>query len=197
MVETKSYFDLESFQNDCVSIYRREPSPKAKYQTRIRIPGVTGYKIKSCETPDRDDAFRFAMDLYETLRIRVLSGQTINAKTASIVIDEFLATQKSKTANRFRDIDQAIGNNLRTYARGQKIDWLDSKTLTLYFIWRTEEGAGRKIPGNNTLHSEAGEIRRLLRWCKDMKYLEEVPNFSAPSHKDMSDQHFRDRTGAN
>jgi integrase len=124
------------------------------------------------------------MDMYEALRIRVLSGQTINAKTVSNVIDEFLATQKSKTENRFRDIDQAIGKYLREYARGQKIDWLDSKTLTLYFLWRTNEGSGQRTPGNNTLHSEAGELRRLLRWCKDMKYLEEVPNFTSPIRKD-------------
>ena len=184
MVETKSYFDLGSFQNDRVVIYKRTSSPKANYQTRIRIAGVAGYKVKSCGTPDRDDAYRFALDLYESLRIRVLSGQTINSKTASHVIDEFLETQESKSPNRYRDINQTIGKHLRSYTRGQKIDWLDSKTLTLYFSWRTDEGSGQRKPGNNTLHSEAGEIRRLLRWCKDMNYLEDVPNFSAPSRKD-------------
>jgi hypothetical protein len=153
MVETKSYFDLESFQNDRVVIYKRTSSPKANYQTRIRVTGVTGYKVKSCGTPDRDDAYRFPLDLYETLRIRVLSGQTINSKTASHVIDEFLSTMESKSPNRYRDIDQTIGKHLRSYTRGQKIDWLDSKTLTLYFSWRTDEGSGPRKPGNNTLHS--------------------------------------------
>ena len=65
MAETKSYTDLESFQNGRVIIYRRQSSKSLNFHTRINLPGVTGYVIKSCNTPDRDAAYRFAMDLYE------------------------------------------------------------------------------------------------------------------------------------
>ena len=90
---------------------------------------MTGYIIKSCKTPNRDDAYRFALDLYESLRIKVLAGEAINAPSVSRVIDEFLLTQKSKSANRYKDIDTSIGKHFRSYAEGQEVDWLDSLSI--------------------------------------------------------------------
>ena len=89
MTTTKSYTDLETFQDGRVIIYRRSSSASQNFHTRIRLKGVTGYVVKSCKTPDRDDAYRFAMDLYENMRVKVLAGEAINAPKASKIIDEF------------------------------------------------------------------------------------------------------------
>jgi integrase len=190
MVETKSYIDLESFQNGRVVIYRRRSSKSLNFHTRINLPGVTGYVVKSCKTPDRDIAYRFAMDLYEEGRIKVLAGETINAPLASKIIDEFLETQRSQTDNRYRDINQIVGKHLRTYSKGQTLEWINSKTLTAYFDWRRQHSRYGKPTSENTLHSEAGDILRFLRWCKDMKYLRELPVFQKPIHRDIRRPHF-------
>ena len=75
MPDMKSYHDLETFQNECVIIYRRSPSSSQNYQTRIRIPGSTGYVVRSCKTPDRDDAYKFAANLFDELRVKVLAAE--------------------------------------------------------------------------------------------------------------------------
>ena len=75
MTNTKSYTELETFQNGRVIIYRRSSSTSMNFHTRIRLSGVKGYVVKSCKTPDRDAAYRFALDLYEDLRVKVLAGE--------------------------------------------------------------------------------------------------------------------------
>ena len=190
MVNTKSYTDLETFQNGRVIIYRRRSSTSMNFHTRIRLSGVKGYVVKSCKTPDRDAAYRFALDLYEDLRVKVLAGEIINAPNASKIIDEFLETQRSKSPNRYNDINQTIGKHFRSYSQGQTLEWIDSKTITTYFDWRRQQSRYGKPTSENTLHSEAGEILRFLRWCKDMKYLREVPTFQKPIRKDVRRPHF-------
>ena len=138
MTDTKSYIDLETFQNDRVIIYRRKSSKSLNFHTRINLPGISGYLVKSCKTPDRDAAYRFAMDLYEDGRMKVLAGETINAPNASKIIDEFLETQRSQTANRYRDINRIVGKHFRAYSKGYTLEWINSKTLTAYFDWRRQ-----------------------------------------------------------
>jgi integrase len=190
MTNTKSYTELETFQNGRVIIYRRSSSTSMNFHTRIRLSGVKGYVVKSCKTPDRDAAYRFALDLYEDLRVKVLAGEIINAPNASKIIDEFLETQRSKSPNRYNDINLTIGKHFRSYSQGQTLEWIDSKTITSDFDWGRQQSRYGKPTSENTLHSEAGEILRFLRWCKDMKYLREVPTFQKPIRKDVRRPHF-------
>jgi len=125
------------------------------------------------------------MDLYEELRIKVMAGEAINSPTIQTVIDEFLKNQKAKNPNRYRDINNTIGKHFRSYTEGQKVDWLDSSVIVGYFDWRRGQSRYGRKTSENTLHSEAGEILRFLRWCKDRKYLREVPSFEKPSRKDV------------
>jgi hypothetical protein len=117
MTATKSYVDLETFQDGRVIIYRRRSSASQNFHTRIRLSGVTGYAVKSCKTSDRNAAYRFAMDLYEDMRVKVLAGETINAPNAYKIIDEFLETPRVQSANLYRDINQIIGKHFRSYSQ--------------------------------------------------------------------------------
>ena len=190
MADTKSYIDLETFQNDRVIIYRRRSSKSLNFHTRVNLPGISGYLVKSCKTPDRDVAYRFAMDLYEDGRIKVLAGETINAPPTSKIIDEYLTTQQAKSTTRYIAINLVVGKHLRTFAKGQTLEWVNSKNITAYFDWRRQNTRYDRPTSENTLHSEAGELLRFLRWCKNMKYLREVPVFQKPIRKDIRRPHF-------
>ena len=190
MVSSKSYVDMETFQDGRVIIYRREASKSPNFHTRIRVPGGTGYLVQSCKTSNRDDAYRFALDLYEDSRMKVLAGETLTSPKISKIIDEFLGTLTRQTPARYRDINQSIGKHLREYSKGQTLGWLDSRNITGYFDWRREHSRHGRPTSENTLHSESGEILRFLRWCKDMKYLREIPSFQKPKHKDIRRPHF-------
>ena len=190
MVSSKSYVDMETFQDGRVIIYRREASKSPNFHTRIRVPGVAGYLVQSCKTSNRDDAYRFALDLYENSRMKVLAGETLTSPKISKIIDEFLETQTGQKPYRYRDINQIIGKHLRGYSKGQTLGWITSKTIAGYFDWRREHTRHGRPTSENTLYSESGEILRFLRWCKDMKYLREVPTFQKPKHKDIRRPHF-------
>ena len=125
------------------------------------------------------------MDLYESLRLKAKPGEALNPRSIDKVIEKFLTTQQAKSANRYRDINNIIVIHFRSYTEGQKVDWLDGASITGHFDWRRQQSRWGKNTSENTINSEAGEVLRFLRWCKDRKYLREVPSFEKPSRKDV------------
>ena len=171
MGQTKSYSSLETFRNECVSIYRRAASKSLNYHTRRRVPGVTGYIINSCKTPIGTMLTGLRWICMRASVLKFLAGESINAPSINGVIDEFLTNQKSKSPNRYRDLNNTIGNHFRTYTEGRKIDWIDSLSVVGYFYWRREQSRYGRKTSENTINSESGEVLRFLRWRKDRKYL--------------------------
>ena len=57
-----------------VMLYMRKGLKKPKFQTRIRVPGSTGYKRVSTGTGDQRAAERFALNLYDELALHVKAG---------------------------------------------------------------------------------------------------------------------------
>ena len=112
------------------------------------------------------------MDLYESLRLKAKPGEALNPRSIDKVIEEFLTTQQAKSANRYRDINNIIVIHFRSYTEGQKVDWLDGASITGHFDWRRQQSRWGKNTSENTINSEAGEVLRFLRWCKDRKYCE-------------------------
>ena len=182
MTETKTYLDLEIFENGRVAIYRRTAGQKPTYQVRIRVPGVAGYVIKSAGTSNRDEAYRFAMTFFDDLRLKIRAGEDIKSKPASWVIDTYVKLREQQP--RYASTKVQIGKHLRLFVGKSAIERLDSRTIADYFADRATHKRYGKSISLNTLNAEAGEISRFLRWCREMKYIREVPTFTKPRRKD-------------
>lgn len=177
----KTYKDLESFYDGEVVIYRRNAGMKPTYQARIKTPQGTGYIIRSLKTTNRDEAYRKAIDLFDELKYRAKAGEDLKSRLATKVIDEYLASQTHKS--RFVSSNKQIGDHFRSFLGSKSMAAIDARLMASYFAnRRTQRHKGKKI-SENTLHAEAGEITRFLRWAKEMKYLREVPNFEKPKLK--------------
>ena len=177
----KTYKDLESFYDGEVVIYRRNAGMKPTYQARIKTPQGTGYIIRSLKTSDRDEAYRKAIDLFDELKYRAKAGEDLKSRLATKVIDEYLASQTHKS--RFVSSNKQIGDHFRSFLGSKPMATIDARLMAGYFAnRRTQRHKGKKI-SENTLHAEAGEITRFLRWAKEMKYLREVPSFEKPKLK--------------
>ena len=62
------YTETYSYREGRILIYKR-PNSK-NYQCRLRIKGIKGYTIKSCDTTNLGEALNFAEDLYDSLRYK-------------------------------------------------------------------------------------------------------------------------------
>lgn len=178
----KTYKDLESFHDGEVVIYRRNAGKKPTYQARIKTPQGTGYIVRSLKTQHRDEAYRKAIDLFDELKYRAKAGEDLKSRHATKVVDEYLDSQKHRP--RFESTRKQIGDHFRSFLGSKTMATIDARLMAGYFASRrTQRHNGKKI-SENTLHAEAGEITRFLRWAKEMKYLREVPNFEKPKLKE-------------
>ncbi|MBU6450119.1 MAG: hypothetical protein KGQ26_10925 [Rhodospirillales bacterium] len=67
MVES-FYQQVHRLRDGAVMVYRRADTNQQVYQARLKIPGVTGYIIRSLKTRDLPTALNLAEDLFYELR---------------------------------------------------------------------------------------------------------------------------------
>ena len=74
----ESILDKHEFQDGRIVLYRRgDIGDNSNYSVRLRIPKASGYVIRSSGTSDLFQARKFAEDLYDQLRLKVLNGETL------------------------------------------------------------------------------------------------------------------------
>src|SRR5688572_23725492 len=71
------YAYSQSLLDGAVVLYRRQ-SPNGEvhptWQMRLRLPGRSGYVIRSCKTRNQHEAYAVAKDLYLTLQQKIRDG---------------------------------------------------------------------------------------------------------------------------
>ena len=75
-----------------VILYQRPRSDGSiipTWQMRISVPNSTGYHRQSTGEKEQPEAVRKALNKYEELAIKVLSGGTLNAKTFKTAYDQW------------------------------------------------------------------------------------------------------------
>ena len=60
-----------------ITLYQRGKS--GVWQCKVKVPGATGHKIKSCDTTRQSEATAFAINLYDELYLKVKQGGTIKS----------------------------------------------------------------------------------------------------------------------
>ena len=69
--EHKTYDDYHDLRGDGrIVMYKRRDHHNPRWNVRIKVPGKTGYVVKSCKTTDFHEARRFSEDLYYELEGR-------------------------------------------------------------------------------------------------------------------------------
>lgn len=66
------YSETYTYREGRILIYKR-PNSK-NFQCRLRVKGIKGYTIKSCDTSNLGEAVQFAEDLYDNLRFKKLNN---------------------------------------------------------------------------------------------------------------------------
>lgn len=73
------YTETYTYREGRILLYKRPHSKN--FQCRLRVEGIKGYIIKSCDTPNQGKALKFAEDLYDNLRFKKLNNLPLKTKT--------------------------------------------------------------------------------------------------------------------
>ena len=73
------YENSYELKDGAILIYTRPGRKKTTYQARLKVPGVTGYIIKSLKTSDLNAAVSLAEDLFHDLKAEQRLGLDVKA----------------------------------------------------------------------------------------------------------------------
>ena len=179
-----------------VIIYLR-PDVKGtpKWQMRISVPKSTGYFRGSTGEVDEVKARVAALNKYQELAIKVLSGGTLKAKTFQQLFNEFekgfpkSMRAKGKSPNFVKQHLLRIRNYPLRFFGSRRIDELKKADFEEYWVWRVENAMRRNphkeeltpyTPSNNTLRYEGTSLNHLFEFAVDKGWLVSAPEIKKP-----------------
>jgi integrase len=173
------------------------------FQVRLKIPGATGYVIRSLKTADLNNAVSEAEDLFYSLKAEQKQG--IDVRTAgNLKFKElwkrFYAVHKAGLSIHRQRLHEGFARKyLIPYFGQERVADMPDAFVEKYRDWRINyynperralEGNTEKIPANaaripaqKTLDMEAGMLRQIFRWGKRVGNVKREPWIKATKVK--------------
>ncbi len=163
---------------------------------RISVPNSTGYKRSSTGEKEQPEAIRKAINTYEELYMKVLSGGALQSKSFKDIYKQWkidfpkLCVGKDVAKDYVSERLNAVGGYPLTYFKDRKIEEIQKKDFTAYRIWRNENStklnpATKKeipyVPSNNTLRKESVCIKQMFEYAVDQGWCTGIPDMDVPS----------------
>ncbi|WP_395662437.1 tyrosine-type recombinase/integrase [Aestuariivirga sp.] len=181
----------QSFQDGKIVLYQLENRPKQLWLCRLKVPNGTGYLYRGTGTSDFYEARKFADNLYDELRFKVRSGQSVTGQDFKKIFAEFTESYPREAASEKRAA--AVCEFIRCYAlpyfSKMKITELTEPELTKFFDWR-RVNYKKKPPTNATIVSDQGRFKVFTNWCFRRGYITKQIQFRKPSVPDNRRPHF-------
>jgi hypothetical protein len=164
----------------------------------LKIPGTTGFVVKSSKTSDDFEARRFAEDLYYQLEGRARRGESIKSPTFKRVFEEWKASLSAELA--VGSTRYASGNIRRMelwalpFLGSLSINTINENVLSDHLQWRVKQAS--KPPAVSTLRNERSVLNQIFRFAKRKGYVGDPPTISVPSWRqnarpDISEDEWR------
>jgi len=193
--KTSKYINKHVFKDGMALLYQKSDQKKKPWWCRIRVPGHTGYVVRSTKLYNFADAKAFADKLYEGLRWKAQNDLPLKSGRFIKVFEEFLAAMEVQgmSIHRLR-VFRSFGTRYWGVFFGQKhLERLRQRDFEEYFLWRMSywtEGPGveladevynhAKIPSRNTMKMERQTLGQFLKWAHRYDYIRVVPELKAP-----------------
>ena len=180
-MDSKFYTETHTYREGRILIYKR-PNSK-NYQCRLRIKGVKGYTVKSCDTTNIGEAVSFAEDLYDSLRYKKLNNLPLQTKTFKQIFEEWF--KKADKSEYRQDFYQSRAKlYLFPYFGDYKIEEITERVIEDYWDWRKnyykdnpDKKKGRVVenPSPQSLKMEKTAIQEVLEYAYRRGYIRVVP----------------------
>lgn len=174
---------------------RKDGSIIPPWQMRISVPNSTGYHRSSTGEKEQPEAIRKAINTYEELYMKVLSGGALQSKSFKDVYKQWkidfpkLCVGKDVAKDYVSERINSVGGYPLTYFKDRKIEDIQKKDFTSYRIWRNENStkvnpSSKKetsyIPSNNTLRKETVCIKQMFEYAVDQGWCIGIPDMDVP-----------------
>jgi integrase len=189
------YENSHRLRDGAIVVYSRPGSKKINYQARLKIPGVTGYVIKSLKTANLNDALSEAEDLFYSLKAEQKQGIDVklagNLKFKDLWSRFFAAHESGLSVHRQRLHTLFAKKYFIPYFGEHRVADMPDAFVEKYWDWRInfhkdakdpEKAKKRKfrpnvavIPAQKTLDMEAGMLKQVFRWGKRVGSVKREP----------------------
>ena len=175
---------------------RKDGSIIPTWQMRISVPNSTGYHRSTTGETEQPEAIRIAVNKYEELYMKVLSGGSLQSKSFSDVFNHWeidlpkLIVGKNRAENYSSERISLVKNYPLVFFKDKKIEEIQKRDFIDYRIWRNEHSvkvnpsSGRStpyIPSNNSLRKESVAIKLMFSYAKDKGWCSSIPDMDVPS----------------
>ena len=180
--------DLSRQKDGSLTIYNRpalDGGVSPIYQFKIKLPGHKDIR-RSAKTKDRNEAIRVALDAFEELNVKRLTGKPVRLvgfkKAVSEFADWYMDTKEIQIKKENRKSYLAT---LRKYPydffvtemNDVSIDLINDDLIQDYFNWRRDN----HNTSNNTLRREMTLMKSLYTFCmRKQKYIDALPDWRLP-----------------
>ncbi|MBS4773643.1 MAG: tyrosine-type recombinase/integrase [Proteobacteria bacterium] len=175
------YSETYTYREGRILLYKR-PNSK-NFQCRLRVKGIKGYTVKSCDTSNLGEAVQFAEDLYDNLRFKKLNNLPLKTKTFKQIFDEwFQKADKSEDRQEFYQGRAKL--YWFPYFGNYMIEEITESIIDDYWLWRKNyyqehpekvNGNIAKTPSAQSLKMEKTAIKEVLEFAQRRGYIRVVP----------------------
>jgi len=186
------YEQAHRLKDGAILVYTRPGAKKSGYQARLKIPGVTGYVIKSLKTRDLNEAVTTAEDLFYELKAEKKLGLDVKVAGNLKFKDfwkRFYDTHQAGLSVHRQRLHRLMANKyFIPYFGEQRVADMPDAFVEKYWDWRInyhnpdnwedEEDIPAnavRVPAQKTLDMEAGMLRQIFRWGKRVGFVKREP----------------------
>lgn len=178
------YTETYTYREGRILLYKR-PNSK-NFQCRLRVKGIKGYTVKSCDTSNLGEAVQFAEDLYDNLRFKKLNNLPLKTKTFKQIFDEWF--QKADKSEKRQEFYQGRAKLYWfPYFGNYKIEEITESIIDDYWPWRKNyykdnpeklKGNVKEDPAAQSLKMEKTAIQEILDYAHRRGYIRVVPKIN-------------------
>jgi integrase len=172
-----------------IVLYQRPDHAVKKWQCRVRVPNAVGYVVKSTKTTDLDAAKRFAQNLWDELRLKVMGGGAIKSHTFDDVYPKFCDWLKVNVTKerRYKDITSSIERYALKYFFKKHVDQIGTKEVQEFVQWRIKNPVFNErnnktvtAPSPETIRHELASLKRMFDWMRLNRHIKHDVELKPP-----------------
>ena len=194
---TASILDKHEFQDGRIVLYRRgDIGDNSNYSIRLRIPKAAGYVIRSSGTADLFQARKFAEDLYDQFRLKVMNGESLRDHPFDKCVKDYekeLAAQTFKTEKERKEIIAYFANYPVRFFGNKSLSKIGDQEILNFIDWRMKNPIRRESVQVNSVRAELNALRKFLVWAKRQKIIPAIPEIKKPKAGKNRRPHFDSR----
>jgi len=172
----KNILESRVFKDGAIYLFLRSDYKKPTWFCRVKVPNSKGYVWRSTRTTDEHAAFAFASDLYNRALVRVLGGDTPNAKRLGPVLDSYLKHLEPDQDRPSIHNKMLLIQRITPFLRAKAFEEVNTALLSAVIEEVTRLSSRARL-SPNTIRRVNSDLKHFMNWCVEEGHLVAVPRF--------------------